>query len=291
VLTVPILLLAMRSYLPGLGLLLERTLPSGTSHWLELALATPVVIWAGWPFFQRGWRSVAIWSLNMFTLIAIGVGAAYAYSVVATLAPGMFPDAFWDASGEVDLYFEVAAVIVVLVLLGQVLELRAREQTGGALRAVLDLAPQTARRLTRDGDEEEIALDCVHAGDRLRVRPGDKVPVALGRRQRAAPAGCEAVMVGLREWHRLSGGAPECDERHDVMGRAHDVGRGPLWPAGHRAPRPGDRCADQVPPQLTTGVQGSCQTNRRGFERGDRKHLPAMRAAGGASIGLTFTPA
>jgi Cu+-exporting ATPase len=176
-LTVPVLLLAMGSYLPGLGPLLERTAPIGLSHWLELALATPVVLWAGWPFFQRGWRSIATWSLNMFTLIAIGVGAAYAYSVVATLAPGMFPDAFRNPSGAIGLYFEVAAVIVVLVLLGQVLELRARERTGGALRALLDLAPQTARRLTHDGDEEEIGLDQVHKGDRLRVRPGDKVPV------------------------------------------------------------------------------------------------------------------
>jgi Cu+-exporting ATPase len=176
VLTVPILLLAMGSYLPGLGPLLERTAPIGLSHWLELAFATPVVLWAGWPFFERGWRSIATWNLNMFTLIAIGVGAAYAYSAVATVAPGIFPEAFRDASGNIGVYFEVGAVIVVLILLGQVLELRARERTGGALRALLDLAPQTARRLTEDG-EEEVALDRVHKGDRLRVRPGDKVPV------------------------------------------------------------------------------------------------------------------
>ncbi len=176
-LVVPILILAMGGYVPVLGPLLERLVPREVSMWLELLLATPVVLWAGWPFFQRGWRSVATWNLNMFTLIAIGVGAAYAYSVAAIVAPGVFPDAIRDASGRIGVYFETAAVIVVLVLLGQVLELRAREQTGGALRALLDLAPQTAHRLGESGDEEEIPLDQVQKGDRLRVRPGDKVPV------------------------------------------------------------------------------------------------------------------
>jgi len=156
---------------------LERTLSTGLMHALGLALATPVVLWAGWPFFQRGWRSFHGRNLNMFTLIAIGVGAAYGYSVVATLAPGVFPPAFRDASGGVGVYFEVAAVIVVLVLLGQVLELRARERTGGALRALLDLEPQTARRISESDDEKEVPLDRVQQGDRLRVRPGDKVPV------------------------------------------------------------------------------------------------------------------
>ncbi|PXX95794.1 heavy metal translocating P-type ATPase [Halomonas sp. LBP4] len=179
VFTVPVLVLAMGGLLPGLGPLLdlERAVPRDLSHWLELAFATPVVLWAGWPFFQRGWMSVATWNLNMFTLIAIGVGAAYAYSAVATLAPGIFPAAFRGPSGEIGVYYEVAAVIVVLVLLGQVLELRARERTGGALRALLDLAPQTARRITTGGDEDEVPLDQVQHGDRLRVRPGDKVPV------------------------------------------------------------------------------------------------------------------
>jgi len=176
-LTLPVLVLAMGSLVPGLGPLIHDTSPEGLSRWLELALATPVVLWAGWPFFQRGWRSVIGWNLNMFTLIAIGVGAAYAYSVVAVVAPGVFPPTFRDASGGVGVYFEVAAVIVVLVLLGQVLELRARERTGGALRALLDLAPQTARRISDSGDEEEVPLDRVHEGDRLRVRPGDTVPV------------------------------------------------------------------------------------------------------------------
>jgi Cu+-exporting ATPase len=177
ILTLPILVLAMGGYLPGLGPLLERMVPHEFSKWAELVLATPVVLWAGWPFFQRGWKSVVTWNLNMFTLIAVGVGAAYAYSVVATVAPGIFPAAFRGPSGEIGVYLEVAAVIVVLVLLGQVLELRARERTGGALRALLDLAPQTARRLDEQGDEEEIPLEQVHHGDRLRVRPGDKVPV------------------------------------------------------------------------------------------------------------------
>ena len=177
VLTVPVLILAMGGLLPGLGPWLERLVPRGLSHGLELAFATPVVLWAGWPFFQRGWKSVATWNLNMFTLIAIGVGAAYVYSAVATLAPGIFPAASRDPSGEIGVYYEVAAVIVVLVLLGQVLELRARERTGGALRALLDLAPQTARRVNASGDEEEVPLDRVQHGDRLRVRPGDKVPV------------------------------------------------------------------------------------------------------------------
>ena len=176
-LAVPVLVLAMGGYVPVLGPLLDHLVPHEVSMWLELLLATPVVLWAGWPFFQRGWRSVATWNLNMFTLIAIGVGAAYAYSVVAILAPGVFPDAIRDASGRIGVYFETAAVIVVLVLLGQVLELRARERTGGALRALLDLAPQTAHRLGKSGDEDEIPLDQVQKGDRLRVRPGDKVPV------------------------------------------------------------------------------------------------------------------
>lgn len=177
VVTVPLLALAMGMHLPGIGPVLARVVPGRLAGWLQLALATPVVLWAGWPLLERGWRSIVNRSLNMFTLIGIGVGAAYAYSVVAAIAPALFPEAFRDPSGSVDVYFEVAAAIVVLVLLGQVLELRARERTGGALRALLDLAPQTARRLTPDGGEEEIPLDRVSHDDRLRVRPGDKVPV------------------------------------------------------------------------------------------------------------------
>jgi Cu+-exporting ATPase len=147
------------------------------SNWIQLALATPVVLWAGWPFFERGWHSLVNRSLNMFTLIAMGTGIAWVYSVVATLAPEVFPAAFRGHGGAVAVYFEAAAVITVLVLLGQVLELRARESTSGAIRALLDLAPKTARRLKPDGTDEEVALDQIAVGDKLRVRPGDKVPV------------------------------------------------------------------------------------------------------------------
>ncbi len=135
------------------------------------------MLWAGWPFFVRGWQSVVSHNLNMFTLIAMGTGVAYVYSVVATVAPGLFPSAFRAHGGTVAAYFEAAAVITVLVLLGQVLELRAREATSGAIRALLDLAPKTARRVREDGSEEEVALEVVAVGDRLRVKPGDKVPV------------------------------------------------------------------------------------------------------------------
>ena len=177
VLTVPLVVLAMADYLPWIGGLVERLVPHRVSAWVQFALATPVVLWAGLPFFQRGWRSIAGWNLNMFTLIAIGVGAAYAYSTVAVLFPALFPEAFREPSGAIGIYFEVAAVIVVLILLGQVLELRAREKTGGALRALLDLAPPPARRLLPNGDEEEVPLEAVRHGDRLRVRPGGKIPV------------------------------------------------------------------------------------------------------------------
>ncbi|GGL70170.1 heavy metal translocating P-type ATPase [Wenxinia marina] len=172
-LTVPLFLLAMgRHLLPGLF----HDLNVAALNWAELALATPVVLWCGAPFFQRGWASVRTRNLNMFTLIALGTGVAYLYSVVATLAPGLFPAQFRGHAGEVGVYFEAAAVIVVLVLLGQLMELRAREQTGGAIRALLDLAPKTARLIDARG-ERDIPLEMVRAGDRLRVRPGEAVPV------------------------------------------------------------------------------------------------------------------
>lgn len=157
--------------------LVHRLVPMSLSAWIQLALATPVALWAGWPFFERGWASLKSRDLNMFTLIAMGTGVAWLYSVVAVLAPGLFPPAFRDAHGNVAVYFEAAAVITVLVLLGQVLELRARERTSGAIRALLGLAPRTARRLLPDGAEEEVSLDLIAVGDRLRVRPGEKVPV------------------------------------------------------------------------------------------------------------------
>ncbi|WP_280944530.1 heavy metal translocating P-type ATPase [Methylobacterium sp. C1] len=173
ILTVPVFVLEMGGHLFGLT---ER-LGQQTSNWIQLALATPVVLWAGWPFFVRAWHSVLSRNLNMFTLVALGTGTAYLYSVVATLAPRLFPEALRGHDGAVPAYFEAAAVITVLVLLGQVLELRARESTGGALRALLDLAPKTARRVRPDGTDEEVQLDAIAVGDRLRVRPGEKVPV------------------------------------------------------------------------------------------------------------------
>jgi Cu+-exporting ATPase len=173
VLAVPVIALEMGGHLTNL----HMWLPAKTSNWIQLALATPVVLWAGWPFFERAWASVVNRSLNMFTLIAMGTGVAWAYSVIATVAPGLFPLAFRGMDGAVAIYFEAATAITVLVLLGQVLELRAREQTGGAIRALLDLAPKTARRVRADNIDEEIGLDVVTVGDRLRVRPGEKVPV------------------------------------------------------------------------------------------------------------------
>jgi len=175
VLTLPVFILEMGSHIPGLGL--HELVPPVTSTWVQFALATPVVLWAGWPFFQRGWASVRSGHLNMFTLIALGTGAAYFYSLAATFAPGLFPAGFRGMGGTVAVYYEAAAVITVLVLLGQVLELRARDQTGGAIRALLNLAPKTARRLRDSGEDEEIPLGEVQAGDRLRVRPGDGIPV------------------------------------------------------------------------------------------------------------------
>jgi Cu+-exporting ATPase len=173
VLTVPVLALEMGGHLTNLHMWLGPQ----TSNWLQLVFATPVVLWAGAPFFERAWRSIVTRHLNMFTLIAMGTGVAWVYSVVATVAPGLFPVTFRSADGAVAVYFEAAAVITVLVLLGQVLELRAREQTGGAIRALLDLAPKGARRIRDDGTDEDIALEAVAVGDRLRVRPGEKVPV------------------------------------------------------------------------------------------------------------------
>ena len=164
----------MGAHLPGLDL--HHYVPPQIAVWLEFVLASPVVLWAGWPFFVRGWASVRNRSLNMFSLIALGIGAAYLYSLAATFAPWLFP-ASLQQGGIVPVYYEAAAVITVLVLLGQVLELRAREKTGGAIRALLNLAPKTARRIGGDGQDEEVPLDQVHVGDRLRVRPGESVPV------------------------------------------------------------------------------------------------------------------
>ncbi|AZO04903.1 MULTISPECIES: heavy metal translocating P-type ATPase [unclassified Mesorhizobium] len=173
-LSAPLLIFAMA---PMLGLSLESLIDGRTKTWAELALASPVVLWAAFPFFHRGWESVVNRSPNMWTLISLGVGAAYLYSVVAALFPDIFPHQFRDHDGAVPVYFEAAAVIVALVFLGQVLELRARERTGSAIRALLDLAPKTARLIGADGSEKDVPLDSVQTGDRLRIRPGDAVPV------------------------------------------------------------------------------------------------------------------
>jgi len=170
-LTLPVFVIDMAAHVGGIHLL-----PAQTSNWVSFALATPAVLWGGWPFFERGWQSVKTRNLNMFTLIAMGTGVAYIYSVVATLAPQLFPQAFRDMHGAVAVYFEAAAVITVLVLLGQVLELRARAQTSGAIRALLGLAPKTARRISQAGDED-IDIDAIAVGDLLRVRPGEKIPI------------------------------------------------------------------------------------------------------------------
>ena len=172
VLTLPVLVLEMGAHVFNLHLT-----GAHTSNWIQLLFGTPVVLWAGWPFFERGWQSLKSRNLNMFTLIAMGTGVAWVYSVIATVTPGLFPDTFKGHEGAVAVYFEAAAVIVVLVLLGQLLELKAREQTGGAIRALLDLAPKTARRINESGEDEDVPLDQIKPGDLLRVRPGEKVPL------------------------------------------------------------------------------------------------------------------
>jgi Cu+-exporting ATPase len=174
VLSLPVFFLEMGGHLfPAL----HHIVPPTISTWIQFVLATPVVLWAGWPFFERGWASLRTRNLNMFTLIAMGTGVAWGYSVVATLVPSAFPQAFRAMDGSVAVYFEAAAVITVLVLLGQVLELRARERTSGAIKALLNLAPKTARRIGAEGNDEEVSLDQIAVGDRLRVRPGEKIPV------------------------------------------------------------------------------------------------------------------
>lgn len=173
VLTVPVFIIAMGGMVPGF----HEFLPRSTAQWLEFVFSSPVVLWAGWPFFVRGWQSLVNRHPNMFTLIALGTGVAYVYSVVALFFPGLFPASFRGSGGAVDLYFEAAAVIVTLVLMGQVLELRARSKTGEAIKALLGLAPRTARRLTPCGHEKDVTLDQLKEGDKLRIRPGEKVPV------------------------------------------------------------------------------------------------------------------
>jgi Cu+-exporting ATPase len=175
ILTIPVFVLAMGEMIPGQPL--QRLIPSSAMQWLQLVFASPVVLWAGWPFFVRAWHSIVNRNLNMFTLIGLGVGVGYLFSLIAVLLPGVFPASFRDHHGNVPVYFEAAAVIVTLVLLGQVLELRARSQTGSAIKELLGLAPKTAQRIKENGQEEDIPLEHVHVGNRLRVRPGERVPV------------------------------------------------------------------------------------------------------------------
>jgi Cu+-exporting ATPase len=249
-LTVPVFVIEMGGHL---GLM--HLLPQNWSNWISLVLSTPVVLWAGAPFFARGWRSLVTRNLNMFTLIAMGTGVAWAYSVVATLAPQAFPPAFRDMHGEVAVYFEAAAVITVLVLLGQVLELRAREKTSGAIRALLGLAPKTARRITERGDED-VALDAIAVGDRLRVRPGEKIPVdgvvTEGRSSvdESMVTG-ESMPVSKAEGARVIGGT--VNQGGGLVVRAEKIGRDTMLARivdmvarAQRSRAPIQRLADQV---------------------------------------------
>src|SRR5712691_3911214 len=251
VLSIPVVALEMGGHLANLHMLLGGNL----SNWLQFVFATPVVLWAGWPFFVRGWRSILTRNLNMFTLIALGTGVAWVYSVVATLAPNLFPAAFRGPEGTVAVYFEAAAVITVLVLLGQVLELRAREQTSDAIRALLDLAPKIARRI-KNGDEEAIALDQVVVGDRLRVRPGEKIPVD-GELIEGRSAVDESLVTGesmpvtKQPGTKLIGGT--LNQTGTFVMRAERVGRDTVLArivqmvaAAQRSRAPIQRLADQV---------------------------------------------
>ena len=252
VLAIPVLALEMGGHITNLHMFLSQI----WSNWLQFMLGTPVVLWAGWPFFVRAWQSLVTRNLNMFTLIAMGTGIAWLYSVVAIIAPGIFPPTFRGPDGAVAVYFEAATVITVLVLLGQVLELRAREQTSGAIRALLDLAPKMARRLNADGSEEEVSLDLVIVGDRLRVRPGEKVPVdgevVEGRSSldESMVTG-ESMPVTKEKGSKVIGGT--LNTTGSVVMRAEKVGRDTMLAqivqmvaAAQRSRAPIQRLADQV---------------------------------------------
>jgi Cu+-exporting ATPase len=252
VLTLPVFTLEMGAHVVGAHSWVDPTL----SNYVQFAFATPVVLWAGWPFFVRGWQSLVTRNLNMFTLIAMGIGVAYVYSLFATFAPGIFPAAFRGHGGAPASYFEAASVITVLVLMGQVLELRARAATSGAIRALLDLAPKTARRVKDDGSDEEISLDAVKSGDRLRVRPGDKVPVD-GILLEGRSALDESIVTGesmpvtKEKDARVIGGT--INKSGSFVMRADKVGRDTLLSqivqmvaAAQRSRAPIQRLADQV---------------------------------------------
>jgi Cu+-exporting ATPase len=251
-LTIPVLVLEMGRHFLGL----DRIISQSTSNWLQLLFATPVVLWAGWPFFVRGWNSLVTRNLNMFTLIAMGTGVAWTYSVLATVAPELFPPALRGMHGAVAVYFEPAAVITVLVLLGQVLELRARASTGGAIRALLNLAPKTARRLREDGSDEDVPVEAVQVGDRLRVRPGERMP-ADGVIEEGRGAVDESMITGesmpvdVGPDDRVPGGA--LMRAGSLVLRAERVGRDTLLARivqlvaeAQRSRAPIQRLADQV---------------------------------------------
>jgi Cu+-exporting ATPase len=251
-LTVPVVALEMGGHLFDLHRVIDQSL----SNWLQFVFATPVVLWAGWPFFVRAWQSLITRNLNMFTLIAMGTGVAWVYSIIATIAPGIFPEAFRSGHGTVAVYFEAAAVITVLVLLGQVLELRAREQTSGAIRALLDLAPKTARRMRDDGSDEEVSLDAIVVDDRLRVRPGEKVPVD-GKIVEGRSSFDESMVTGESMPVTKETGAKviagTLNQTGSVIMRAEKVGRDTLLAqivqmvaAAQRSRAPIQRLADQV---------------------------------------------
>lgn len=251
-LTLPVLVLEMGGHFGGL----DHTIGAATSNWLQFLFATPVVLWAGRPFFERGWQSLLTRNLNMFTLIALGTGVAWVYSVIATLFPSAFPEGLRSMHGTVAVYFEAAAVITVLVLLGQVLELRAREQTGGAIRALLNLAPKTARRVGRDGKEEEIAIEAVVPGELLRVRPGERIPVdgevieGWSAVDQSMVTG-ESLPVSKSEGSKVIGGT--INSTGTLIMRAEKVGRDTMLARivqmvaeAQRSRAPIQRLADQV---------------------------------------------
>ncbi len=263
-LAIPVLVIEMAGHLFSW---VHEVIPVSVSVWVQLVLATPVVLWAGWPFFVRGWASVRSRNLNMFTLIALGTGVAWLYSVIATVAPGVFPASFRGMGGMVDVYFESAAVITVLVLLGQVLELRAREQTSGAIKALLDLSPKTARRLRADGVDEEIALDEVQVGDRLRVRPGEKVPVD-GTVEEGRSSIDESLVTGESMPVTKSAGAVviggTVNQSGSVVMRAQKVGRETMLARivamvadAQRSQAPIQRVADRVAAVFVPAVIGT----------------------------------
>lgn len=225
VLTLPLAVYGMSDLIPGQPL--HHMIPAGLAQWGQLILATPVVLWGGWPFFERGYHSMRTMNLNMFTLIALGVGVAYVFSLIATALPGLFPASFRGMNGRVAVYYEAAAVITALVLLGQVLELKARSQTSGAIRALLELAPPVARRIGEDGKEQDVSLDEVKEGDKLRVRPGEKVPVdglvldGHSTIDESMITG-EPMPVGKQKGDRVTGGT--VNQNGTIVMRAERVG-------------------------------------------------------------------